>query len=731
MGTIRFVFAVMVLASVEMAAGAALAVEQRIALIIGNSAYATAPLANPVNDARLMSRVLREQGFDVIERLDVGQNDMKRAVKDFGNRLKAAQGEAIGLFYYAGHGLQVRGENFLIPIDAEIEDEGDVDIYAISADAVLRTIEDARNGLNIIILDACRNNPYARSFRAATRGLAMMSAPTGTLIAYSTAPGAVALDGDGANSAYTAALARAIAEPGVPVEKLFKSVRDAVLAETQGRQTPWEASSLTGADFYFAAAAESVVAPTPPPSPATDDRAFELAFWESIKNSRRPEDFEDYLARFANGTFAGLAQRSLDELRGETEVAVVTPPPEPEIAVEPLDSLMVAVRNANVRRGHSTDFDQVARLSAGEEVTVTGKVVGHDWFRVALAGGDTGYVWAPLLGEPQQQLVALVPPPQPGRYSGPSISWRAQSAFRDGGAMFGFGPAIERFSLRLDTLSNGKFVVQTFEPGKIVPTFEIPAAIRSAEIDAAWTAPPYLYRENEAFGLLGGPPFGPSPESFIEWLNNGNGQAHYDTLFGRYAGAKALVCAMAGASGDFWINKELRSRDDLSLVKIRAFGLSVEVMAEVGALPTLLPGGEIIHAFEAGVIDAFNFLGPAADFDLGYHEVADNYYVSGILEPAGPIVFLVDKRIWDNLPARARVFVTQVCAENLHHSLSEYVRMNELALTNIRAANVHVAPLPADVIAAMRQAWQRIVEEKSAESPEFRDVYASMRPYSQ
>ena len=198
---------------------------------------------------------------------------MKLAVKDFGNRLKAAQGEAVGLFYYAGHGIQVNGENFLVPVDAPIEDEGDVDIYAVGANGILRTIEDARNGLNIVILDACRNNPYARSFRAASRGLATMSAPTGTLIAYSTAPGQVAADGGSLNSPYTAALAEAIAEPGVPLELMFKNVRDAVLKATQGRQTPWEASSLTGADFYLAATPGAVTEPQAVPPPRTGDNA--------------------------------------------------------------------------------------------------------------------------------------------------------------------------------------------------------------------------------------------------------------------------------------------------------------------------------------------------------------------------------------------------------------------------------------------------------------------------
>ena len=304
---------------------AAAAAEQRIALVIGNSAYPAIPLANPANDARLMSKSLRAQGFDVIELLDADQRAFQRTVKDFGNRLKSAQGEALGLFYYAGHGLQVRGENFLIPVDAEIEDEGDVDIYAISANAILRTIEDARNRLNIVILDACRNNPFARSFRTVARGLALMEAPTGTLIAYSTAPGQVALDGNGSNSPYTEALAKAIAAPGITIERVFKNARNDVLATTQGQQTPWEASSLTGDDYYLVAAPDAAAEPAPAAIPYRAD--LDLAFFDAIKDSTNPADFAAYLEQFPDGTFATLARNRLAAL-SDTEAAAIPPPPD-------------------------------------------------------------------------------------------------------------------------------------------------------------------------------------------------------------------------------------------------------------------------------------------------------------------------------------------------------------------------------------------------------------------
>ena len=164
--------------------------EKRIALVIGNGAYPNiGELANPSNDARLMADTLRQLGFEVIEKVNVSQKPMKKAIKAFGNRLNRAGKDAIGLFYYAGHGVQVNGENYLIPVNVEIIDEADVDIEAVGMRAILQNMEYAGNDMNIIVMDACRNNPFKRGFRSARRGLARMDASKGTLIAYATAPG--------------------------------------------------------------------------------------------------------------------------------------------------------------------------------------------------------------------------------------------------------------------------------------------------------------------------------------------------------------------------------------------------------------------------------------------------------------------------------------------------------------------------------------------------------------
>ncbi|MDG4601347.1 MAG: SUMF1/EgtB/PvdO family nonheme iron enzyme [Defluviicoccus sp.] len=250
-GAALFAFVLLLLA-----ASAAGAEETRIALVIGNGAYRDQPLSNPTNDARLIAATLKRLGFAVKggkpgePLLDADQKAMKQAIRGFGEQLERAGAEAIGLFFYAGHAVQAGGKNYLIPVGAAIDREGDLEIEALSADSVLTQMTYARTRVNLVILDACRNNPYRGRFRAATRGLAEMSAPRGSLIAYSTAPGEVAEDGAGGNSPYSAALAEAVVQADVPVELIFKRVRGAVMQASGGRQVPWESSSLIG-DFFF------------------------------------------------------------------------------------------------------------------------------------------------------------------------------------------------------------------------------------------------------------------------------------------------------------------------------------------------------------------------------------------------------------------------------------------------------------------------------------------------
>jgi hypothetical protein len=228
----------------------AAATEPKVALVIGNAAYPAAPLRNPVNDANAIAARLRAMGFEVLLRTNVTQREFTRSVSQFGQALKPG---SVALFYYAGHGMQVRGRNFLIPVDADIQSEASARSESVDLDLVLEQLGPSR--LSMVILDACRNNPFEGKFRTARgSGLAQVDAPKGTLLAYATAPGKVASDGVGANGLYTAELLKAMEIPGAKVEEVFKAVRVNVIKATAGEQIPWESSSLTG-DYYFKPAA--------------------------------------------------------------------------------------------------------------------------------------------------------------------------------------------------------------------------------------------------------------------------------------------------------------------------------------------------------------------------------------------------------------------------------------------------------------------------------------------
>ncbi|MEI2773907.1 MAG: caspase family protein [Candidatus Competibacter sp.] len=234
--------------------------EPRTALVIGNGAYREAPLKNPANDARDIAAKLRELGFQVIERLDVDRPVMRQALREFEQRLREQRG--VGLFYYAGHGVQLKGQNYLIPVGVDIRQEFEVPDEAVDAEAVLRAMESAGNELNIVILDACRNNPFTRGFGPSGRGLARMDGPAGTFIAYATAPGAISQDGQaGRNSPYTRSLLAAMSVPGLSLEQVFKQVLVTVERETGGAQIPWVASSLRG-EFYFSTAVPGPSSPS-------------------------------------------------------------------------------------------------------------------------------------------------------------------------------------------------------------------------------------------------------------------------------------------------------------------------------------------------------------------------------------------------------------------------------------------------------------------------------------
>lgn len=225
--------------------------EKRLALVIGNSSYETVKaLPNPANDARAVAQLLNTAGFEVVMAFDLNGDTLRQVLSEFGARITEAGPNSAVLVYYAGHGLQVDGENFLVPVDARIEKEEDVAEQAVRLADVMQALENAPSRIRIVILDACRNNPFSALGDASGKGLAIVDAPAGSIVAYATAPGTEAFDGAGQHSPYTAAFIKTAKQPGLPIEQLFKRVRVLVAEATDAKQMPWESSSLTS-DFVF------------------------------------------------------------------------------------------------------------------------------------------------------------------------------------------------------------------------------------------------------------------------------------------------------------------------------------------------------------------------------------------------------------------------------------------------------------------------------------------------
>ncbi|MDM8515784.1 SUMF1/EgtB/PvdO family nonheme iron enzyme [Desulfobacterales bacterium HSG16] len=228
---------------------------KRVALVVGNGAYRNSPLKNPVNDAESVAETLEDLNFEVILATDQNKDGLYKAVRQFGTHLRKAE---VGLFFYAGHGIQCKGINYLLPMDADIQDEDEIEYLAFDANQVLSKMESAGNSVNIMILDACRNNPYSRSWRSVKTGLAPMRAPEGTKIIYATRPGKVAADGKNNNSPFTQSLIREMKKPGLELEHLIKKVAISVRNATNKKQSVWQEGVILN-DFYFASSSGTVI----------------------------------------------------------------------------------------------------------------------------------------------------------------------------------------------------------------------------------------------------------------------------------------------------------------------------------------------------------------------------------------------------------------------------------------------------------------------------------------
>ncbi|MES1151371.1 MAG: caspase family protein [Dongia sp.] len=390
--------------------------EPRVALVIGNSHYGgdLGLLPNPVNDAKLIAQTLRKVGFDVIEVEDADQQAMKKAIVDFGDTLSGAGAGATGLFFYAGHGIQSGGDNYLIPVHAALRKLSDVDVEAVPVDLVLKQMDFAQSAVNIVILDACRNNPLADSGRGITRGLAeIKTKPIGSFISYSTAPGEVAVDGNGVNSPYSAALAQAMLQPGLDLAEVFRKVRKDVLKATNQKQVPWDSWSLTDPYYFVPASAAPPLASgatvnqpesAPQQVAGVDPKQLDLTYWTSVQNSTDPADFQAYLDQFPNGVYAKLAANRLKALANtpgngaapSAEKDRTVPDQAPGAANGTLlftaaDKIVFTKDKTTLYTAPEETADIVAKPIAGLAIRAAGRSPDGGWWQLQLPNGRIAY----------------------------------------------------------------------------------------------------------------------------------------------------------------------------------------------------------------------------------------------------------------------------------------------------------------------------------------------------
>lgn len=379
----------------------------RTALVIGNGGYAEAPLKNPVNDARDMRDVFQTLGFEVIYREDVGREEMFAAVREFGQRL--AERKGVGAVFYAGHGIQVGGNNYLIPLRSGIQSEDEVPYQSLPLDQILAKLDSAGNKLNLVFLDACRNNPFARSFRSANRGLARTSAPTGTKIFYATKPNEEAKDGDGRNGVFTRHLLTALGQPGLELSGVFQQTAKGVMEETAERQTPWEEGIVLG-QFFFRPAPGTQ--PSPPPQPLEPPRAPPPApptvGWLQVTSDRAAEVLigERRLGRVGPGEVLNLDRVPLPAGTVQVQAVAGTERKSQQVSIpaggwgtvafrfsDAAGNAMTPSHNERPRPASTLGGKRIGpqdRYFDHEDGTVTDVVTGLMWMRCAIGQSWTG-----------------------------------------------------------------------------------------------------------------------------------------------------------------------------------------------------------------------------------------------------------------------------------------------------------------------------------------------------
>jgi len=393
---------------------------RRVALVIGNTEYPIQPLRTPLQDAQTMAELLASMGFETITLENSSGLQTRRALDELNTRLGK---DGIGLFYFAGHGMQLMGDNVLLPIDAETVSPAAVQQSSIDVNYIIQKMSFGRPGQpNLVILDACLNNPFPHTASDNRRRPNADSLHDQTLIAFSTSPGGLAFEGSDKHSIYTSELIRAMSEAGMTIDEVFARVRLAVSQKTGYRQKPWILSSFqkplklmnsrikSATPHYLKQAPLSETAMlsmlTRGILPKDGEAQYELEFWQSIKDSTSAADYEAYLETYPNGKFAPLAKSRAERYKKPAAK-------QPAVIITDMNTDYIVVRNANIRQDPSEKSERLGELTKGSTVHVMGQVSGNNWYQVKSATGIMGFVFGDLLQKPAPKPKASTTPTPP------------------------------------------------------------------------------------------------------------------------------------------------------------------------------------------------------------------------------------------------------------------------------------------------------------------------------
>jgi TRAP-type mannitol/chloroaromatic compound transport system substrate-binding protein len=663
--------------------------EKRVALVIGNAKYEhIAGLPNVPNDAKAMEALFKAAKFDAVEmKENLRVAELRKALREFS---ALAAGAGMAVVYFAGHGIEVDRTNYLIPVDAKLAADIDVEDETVSLDRVLQLMEPAKR-LRLVILDACRESPFARSMkrtvatRTIGRGLGRIEpATSNTLIAFATKANAVAEDGKGANSPFTAALMKHLATPGLDVILALRRVRDEVMASTGNKQEPYFAGTLGGKEITLVPAAVKtttsllVLPPAPPdvgaskpavdvppqPQPSEAERA-----WSAAKDTTSIAVLEAFRRQYGatNAFYDRLAQERIDELRRQ----------------------------------------QVALLKAEED-------------RKRATAEAEAKKQAALLKAEQDRKRAEAASLRPKGIPTPfRLSQRHRLKVQDslGSSDPGTGGALTEVARSLKELSGGTLELDILPPGAVAHPFQLLDAVHAGQLDGGWHWPIYYYGKTKAAVVYAGHvPSGLDASSFVRWIE-AEGAAQMNRILSTVLklNARSVPCAILGPTGD-WLKRPVP--DDFKGFKFRAVGLAADVGQGMGATIIQLPGGEVIPAMERGIIDGTDWTTPLAGVTvMNLPSVAKYLYYPGWTRPVQLIELLVSSAKWQQLGGTAQQAIEAVCRQSMHKYLNRIPEFERWALEEARKKGVTVKAYGPRLWRSVKESSDAVLAQLAQQDP--------------